>query len=107
MAQRSIDLSDLLTAAGSALGSANERLQQTLSPAMLSSYNFTLSFNSRPQVRDGDIRFSGVTITNPRFQLLACCPGSTGTPNACCPTTNTSLTVNVVAAPALVPVPPT
>ena len=89
MAQQRVELADLLTAAGAALGTANERLRLVCSPALLSGYDINLCFNGRLRLTGGDIGFSGVAQPDARQQAAG---GGAA---------NTSVTVRVVAAPAL------
>jgi len=98
VAAREVDLTDLLTAAGAALGKTNQRLQAAQSPAMLGYYDLTLLFNSRLHLQRGEVRFTRVTQSTLIFPAAATC-----TIGTLCPAANTTVAVHVIAAPALVP----
>lgn len=92
------DLSDLLTASGNAMGLANRRLAATGAPALLQQVVMTLDFDANFQVAPGDATLFFGASSKPNAQLTALMP----TANA-----NTSIEATFIAAPSLVPVPPT
>jgi hypothetical protein len=92
------DLSDLLTASGNAMGLANRRLAATGAPALLQQVVVTLDFNASFQVAPGDVTLLFGSFSKPNAQLTAMMSNAK---------TNSTIEATFIAAPSLVPVPPT
>lgn len=92
MGARVAALADLLTAAGTAFGTANARLGSAGAPALLKEANLSLDFHAAVVL--GPEGLSLVGIAQPGVQLLALA-GRQGR------LSNTRLAVTLVAAPAL------
>ncbi|MFZ5818196.1 MAG: hypothetical protein ACOY93_23335 [Bacillota bacterium] len=88
-------LADLLTAGGAAMGAANTRLTAGQVPALLRSYDISLTFPGSIRVLPGA---AGLLVTRPR-------------PRRCLTPlrreANIRIEATYIAAPSLVPVPPT
>lgn len=95
MSARNFLLADLLTAGGTAMGAANVRLTAGNVPALLRSYDISLAFPGSARVLPGA---NGLLISRPR-------------PNPCLMPlvreANIRIEATYIAAPSLVPVPPT
>lgn len=93
-----VDLADLLTASGNAMATSNERLRAGRAPALLQRFDLTLGFSAAVCVAPGDatLLFQRVSRQNPQMTALF-------------PRMRSNVTVNAtyIAAPGLVPVPPT
>lgn len=96
MAPRTVDLADLLTAAGVAAGAANARLHGCNVPAMLREFTLGLNFDAAVSVPAGacTLLLSGMDTGNAQMQVLM----QKGT--------GVSVSAVFIAAPSLVPVPP-
>jgi len=67
-----LDLADLLTAAGQAMGGANRRLAVTSAPALLREFEVTLEFDADVAVPEGapTLFLNGASRLNPQMQAL-------------------------------------
>lgn len=92
---RTFQLADLLTAGGNAMGNANLRLTAGGVPALLRSYDATFAFPGSVRINPGA---TGLTVVRPRPRRCAVPVGSTA---------NVVIVATYIAAPSLVPVPPT
>lgn len=91
---RNFQLADLLTAGGIAMGAANLRLTAAGAPALLRSYDLTLIFPGTFRVCPGN---AGLAVIRPR-SAMATRQGDGA---------SIRINANYIAAPTLVPVPPT
>lgn len=97
MTAKAVSLADLLTAAGAAMATANSRLAAAGAPAMLRDASLTLEFNGQIQLQGDTLLLS--RLAQPSLQALALAGRAKRA-------SNTSLTVNLMAAPAVKPVAP-
>lgn len=88
-----LDLADLLTAAGQAMGGANRRLAVTSAPALLREFEVTLEFDAEVGVPEGapTLLLNGASRPNPQLQALL----NTGS--------SVSVRATYIAAPAICP----
>jgi hypothetical protein len=98
MTGRTFDLSDLLTAAGVAMGHANQRLRALNAPALLQNFTFMANFSAGVQLGPSAASVMMTELSSlPDANLLAlmrCCGPSV------------QLSATYIAAPSLSPIPP-
>lgn len=92
---RNFQLTDLLTAGGAAMGRANSQLTAANAPALLRSYDLTLTFPGSVRICPGA---TGLHIMRPR-------PSRCSVPASA--TASVMIVASYIAAPNLIPVPPT
>lgn len=97
MQTRRLDLSDLLTASGSAMGCANLRLQAANAPALLREFTLGLDFQADFCVPRNACTVVLRNVSRPNGQQAAMMNGSSS---------NVKIEATFIAAPSLVPVPP-
>lgn len=93
-----VDLADLLTASGNAMATSNQRLRAGLAPAMLQRFELTLDFSAGVCVAPGDATLLLQRVSRPNPQMTAMLPRVAS---------NVTVNATYIAAPSLVPVPPT
>lgn len=93
---RDFRLSDLLTAGGSAMGTANQRLTSGGVPSLLRTFEMGLTFPGGVQVCPGE---GELLVRRPRRAMSMGGQGAGGG-------SSITITAGYIAAPALVPSPP-
>lgn len=98
MALSETDLANLLTATGTAMGSANQRLAAAGAPALLQQFALSLTFQAGFSVPADDQTLRFTQVARPNAQMMALMKTQSN---------NVSITATYIAAPGLTPVPPT
>lgn len=96
MQTRRLDLADLLTASGTAMGCANLRLRAENAPALLREFTLGVDFEAAFCVPRGACTIVFGNVSRPNAQQAALFKG---TPS------NVKIEATFIAAPSLVPVP--
>jgi|GEM_PF-2421140 len=87
-----LDLADLLTASGAAVGVSNRRLAETGEPALLKEFTLELTFDAAFKVPDGACTVLLKRVSMPNAQMQVLTKGSSG---------NVTVTARYIAAPSL------